>query len=354
MGVKAIRQELESMGIGTKSFIEKSEFVNALLGARIEINERKARCAECGEDEGVVNLKSCKSCMQVMYCNAKCQKKHWAKHKKLCKLRAAELHDEALFKDSLSKEDCPICFLPMPAQFICCVSLPPATISSVPICDFAIANEGLAKMGTEVYYPCCGKSICRGCHYSSWKSGNDEKCPFCNADCGKTDEQEVEDMMKRVAANDAASICMLGNFYQHGLRGLQQDHAKATELYVRAAELGSIKANCQLAGIYHEGGNLKKAKFHWEAAAMAGYEVARNNLGCMEAKSRNVERAIKHWTIAASAGHYIAMHELRTFFGRGFVSRESIDSTLTAYNSSCVEMRSEARDAYIKYKIETM
>ena len=39
MGIKAIRQELESMGIGTKSFIEKSEFVNALLDARNERND---------------------------------------------------------------------------------------------------------------------------------------------------------------------------------------------------------------------------------------------------------------------------------------------------------------------------
>ena len=34
MGIKEIRKELESMGIGTKSFIEKSEFVNALIHAR--------------------------------------------------------------------------------------------------------------------------------------------------------------------------------------------------------------------------------------------------------------------------------------------------------------------------------
>jgi hypothetical protein len=31
MGIKAIRQELESMGIGTKSFIEKSEINAAVL-----------------------------------------------------------------------------------------------------------------------------------------------------------------------------------------------------------------------------------------------------------------------------------------------------------------------------------
>jgi hypothetical protein len=37
----------------------------------------------------------------------------------------------------------------MPEKLICCVSLPPATISSVPIYDFAIAHEELAIMGME-------------------------------------------------------------------------------------------------------------------------------------------------------------------------------------------------------------
>ena len=84
--------------IGTKSFIEKSEFVNALLVARNERNDisgdnmkvqsgtcsvgiemnnhddASARCcAECGK-EGGVSLKTCKACMLVKYCNAKCQK----------------------------------------------------------------------------------------------------------------------------------------------------------------------------------------------------------------------------------------------------------------------------------------
>jgi TPR repeat protein len=80
---------------------------------------------------------------------------------------------------------------------------------------------------------------------------------------------------------------------------------------------------------------------------MGGDEVARCNLGTMENKSGNMEQAIKHFTIAASAGCFTAMHALRTFFERGLVSRESIDSTLKAYNNSCVEMRSEARDSYI-------
>jgi hypothetical protein len=38
---------------------------------------------------------------------------------------------------------------------------------------------------------------------------------------------------------------------------------------------------------------------------------------------------------------------LHTSFEKGFVGRESFHSTLKAYNNSCAEMRSEARDAFI-------
>jgi hypothetical protein len=81
---------------------------------------------------------------------------------------------------------------------------------------------------------------------------------------------------------------------------------------------------------------------------MAGDEEARYNLGCMEHHSGNNERAIKHVMIAAAAGCYRAMNRLNTLFEDGAVRRESIDSTLKEYNISCAEMRSEARDAYIR------
>jgi TPR repeat protein len=85
---------------------------------------------------------------------------------------------------------------------------------------------------------------------------------------------------------------------------------------------------------------------------MAGNEVARYNIGCLEYDSGNVERALKHWMIAASAGYHKAMHNLKISFEKGEVSRESIDSTLAAYNNSCVDMRSKARDAAIHDIIE--
>jgi hypothetical protein len=73
--------------------------------------------------------------------------------------------------DPPASEDCPICFLPMPSIVFMCASLPDATISSVPIYDFEIANEGLRDEDMEQYYSCCdGKTICRGCVHSTYMS----------------------------------------------------------------------------------------------------------------------------------------------------------------------------------------
>jgi TPR repeat protein len=219
----------------------------------------------------------------------------------------------------------------------------------LPIADYAEANEELARMGMEEYYSCCGKSVCRGCIYSFNKSGNMGKCPFCNAErMGRTDEDEVEEIRKRVEVNDAGAIYVLGSSYYHGNFGLPQDLERAIALWKQAAKLGSRKAHYSLGICYDEGGNMKTAKFHYEAAAMAGHELARNNLGTMEAQSRNIERAVKHWMISASAGHHEAMNNLLITFKQGLVSRNAMDSTLTAYNNSCAEMRSEARDNFIR------
>jgi TPR repeat protein len=135
----------------------------------------------------------------------------------------------------------------MPVKLIYCVSFPPATVSSVPINDYAEANEELAQFGTEEYYTCCGKSICNGCIDSFRKSGNNEKCPFCNADgSGKTSEERVKEMMKRVDMNDAHSIYVLGSYYYNGRQGIRQDQERAMELWTQAAKLGSSNADFAL------------------------------------------------------------------------------------------------------------
>jgi len=70
-------------------------------------------CANCGKGEEESNkLKKCGACLSVKYCSAACQKAHRPHHKKACKKRASELHDEKLFKE-LEREECPICMLPL-------------------------------------------------------------------------------------------------------------------------------------------------------------------------------------------------------------------------------------------------
>ena len=73
-------------------------------------------------------------------------------------------------------------------------------------------------------------------------------------------------------------------------------------------ELDSSAAHYNLGVCFDDVGDLKKAKFHYEAAATAGHEGARLNLRTMESLSGKMGRAIKHCTIAASAGNRYAMH----------------------------------------------
>ena len=68
--------------------------------AESEADEMMSHCASCGKPENDdVKLKKCAACHLVRYCSVKCQKDHRPKHKKECKKRAAELHDEILFKE---------------------------------------------------------------------------------------------------------------------------------------------------------------------------------------------------------------------------------------------------------------
>jgi NADPH-dependent curcumin reductase CurA len=47
--------------------------------------------------------------------------------------------------------------------------------------DYADTHEELAGKATDIYYQCCGKSICVGCFQSFCASGNIDNCPYCKA-----------------------------------------------------------------------------------------------------------------------------------------------------------------------------
>ena len=51
------------------------------------------RCFHCGKHGH--NLPKCRQCAQAYYCNADCQRKHWRKHKPVCRAAVAALAQRA-------------------------------------------------------------------------------------------------------------------------------------------------------------------------------------------------------------------------------------------------------------------
>lgn len=278
------------------------------------ISAESSHCAACGKvGDG---LKTCIACKHAKYCNVTCQKAHRPQHKKACKKRAAELHDEALFKQP-PPEECPVCLLVLPhARY-------------------------------TVYQTCCGNTICNGC-VCVMQRDTDFICPFCRAPGITSEGEYIEGLRKRAALNDAEAIQDLGCKYDRGAMGFELDQLKAIELWQQAADLGSIDAHTCLAATYNEGTiverDFKKVKYHWECAAMGGDDGSRYNLGTYEAHNKfNKDRALKHWTISARAGHDMALDQIKQGFSRGLVTKEDFEKTLRAYKNSLDEMKSEQR-----------
>ena len=156
-------------------------------------------------------MNSCNKCNLVAYCNAACKKRHKSKHKKKCEKQAAELFDDALFKEPPPREECPICMLPSP------------------IYD---THTGMN------FHSCCGKRICDGCIYAMFESGGKDICAFCRTPPARSPDDEVKRVKKLMEKGNAYAFFQLGGFYAQGINGLPQDHAKANELYLKAGEVG--------------------------------------------------------------------------------------------------------------------
>ena len=274
-------------------------------------------CACCGKEGSDLNI--CNKCQTVKYCNAACKKKHRSKHKKKCERRVAELHDLELFKHPPLKEDCPICFLPLPSL-----------------------HTG------STYYACCGKEICSGCDHAISLRDKEEKCPFCRTSAPITDKEIIEMYTKRVEVGDATAIFGLGCFYDNAMYGLPRDHEKALELHHRAGELGCAEAYGNIGSVYLTGEGVerdeKKTNHYYELAAIGGYVATRHNLGNSEFHAGNYDRAIKHYMISAGGGYSGSVKYIRQMYSDGDATKEDFAKALRAYQVYLEEVRSEHRD----------
>ena len=298
-------------------------------------------CANCGKgEENGTKLKTCTACKLVKYCNRECQIAHRPQHKKECRERAAELHnqnrrdimeigcimksasksndDESLFKQPPKNEDCPICFLTIP------------TLST-----------------GYTFQACCGKVVCNGCIHAMFMSSNDYLCPFCRAPYIEDEfVKRIENLIERKNDGLAGAIYKLGVCYDQGLNDLPQDHAKAIELWRQAGELGNMIAYYNLNITYQRGRggvaiDKKKAQHFMKLAAMV---KARDNLGLYEMIAANWDRELKHFMIANQGGSDESLESIKKLYMHGYATKKDYEKAILSRQAYLDDIRSKQRD----------
>jgi tetratricopeptide (TPR) repeat protein len=281
-------------------------------------------CGYCGKAEvDDVKLKKC-ACNLVKYCSIDCQKNHRPQHKKVCKKRLAEIHDDNLFSqpDEGYLGECPICCLALP------LDLSKSTIKT-----------------------CCSKRICKGCSCANMKreleQGQHPKCPYCRDPVPEIEmENEIvqKRLMKRAKANDPIALFNMGvTCFDEG------DFVGAFDYFTKAAALGDAMAHFNLSIMYHKGEGVerdeKKKVHHLEEAAIGGHPDARYNLGAHEGRSGRYDRAVKHFIIAAKLGDDGSLDQVKKCFHSGVVSKEDYAAALRGHQAAVDATKSEQRDA---------
>ena len=148
--------------------------------------------------------------------------------------------------------------------------------------------------------------------------------------------------------NDANAFSNLGSYYYIGNYGLQQNNAKALELWHRAAELGNADAYYNIGIAYSNGYGVerdkKKAVYYYELSAMSGIAQARHNLGVGEAKAGNWDRALKHWMIAAVVGYTDSLKNVKQLHMNGHATKDDYAKALHSYQAYLHEIKTDQRD----------
>ena len=109
---------------------------------------------------------------------------------------------------------------------------------------------------------------------------------------------------------------------------MPQDHAKACELWHRAAKLGHAGAYLGIGNVYDIGQGVKvdkkKAKHYYELSAIGGdvYSRPRHNLGNDDLNAGNYDRALKHYMIAVRGGHTGSLKQIKHLYTNGHATKD--------------------------------
>ena len=295
-------------------------FMMSTKNETVDADEVCASCGIAGVDD--IKLKDCDDdCGLVKYCSDGCQNNHSEQHKEECRKRRTELRDKDLFTmpEGSHLGECPICCLPLPVSV------------------------------SNLFMPCCSKTICMGCHYANTaredEAGLQRRCAFCRELAPYSDEECDKHIMKRIKENnDPAAMNHMGKqLYHEGV------YETALKYLTKAAELGDADAHYVLSIMYDKGHGVEKDTekeiYHLEEAAIAGHPNARNNLGYIEVKNGRFDRARKHWIIAANLGDHDSLSNLKILYADGHASKEDYAAALAAVDATKSEEGEKAEKA---------
>jgi TPR repeat protein len=280
-------------------------------------------CASCGTAD-VDNIKL----KEYDVLDAACQKDHTSQQERDYESRAAEIHDDILFRQPESSHlgECPICLLPL-------------------------------SLDTKhaMMQSCCSKLICIGCFYASIRyevvkmiKNKKRSCPFCRQPEPKSAVEIEHYKMKRRKANDPAAIQEAGKRCYH-----DGDYERAFEYFSKAIDIeagdGDVEAEAHycLSFMYRDGKGIgrdaQKRVYHLEEAAIGGHPKARHDLGVHEVYQGRIERAARHFIIAANLGHDASLKALRELRAAGEVGREDFVTAFRAYQAAVNATKSRQR-----------
>ena len=310
-------------------------------------------CSACGEKSDA--LMKCRACKCVWYCDKDCQNRHWKEHKKECKpikkalgKRGGKLdigteNEVGPLGKLPPQEECPICMRMLPL------------------------HDNL-----RMYANCCGKTFCGSCdlqHDAQTQIKNAKRakmqqppvpraCAFCREPISKSDEESLALTRKRVEDKDPRAFFRLAMDHGYGRHGLPVDHAKCIDLLRQSAGLGFPVAHYQLGNFYQNGDrgleqNEEEALKHWDKAAEGGYLNARHNVGCIVANSGDAVAAMRHFRLSASGGLRVSMAALIAYFEQGSLRHGDLAETLQAMYLARAELSSKDRKKYIEHLKKT-
>ena len=293
-------------------------------------------CSACGKKS--YTLKNCTACKCVWYCDKDCQNKHRKEHKKECRPIKKILDNRGGKLDVGTELDAgPLGELPPQEECSICMQVLPI-------------HESL-----HTYFPCCGKIICCGCDFQhKIKSGKGRTCAFCREPLPKSDDENLARLSKRVELKDPVALCNMALVHGFGYLGRPVDHAKCLEHLRESADLCHSTALNTLGNFYNDGDigleqNDGEALKFWEKAAKSAHLVAQHNIGFRDVRNGDNIAAIRHWRLSASGGLRMSMENLIAGFENGFLRHGDLAETLQAMYRSKTEMKSDHRDKYIQH-----